>query len=85
MEQLPIVITMGIVLSLLHKEVKCMTPNHKYRVSVYLGKEMFNELDQLAKLMGVSVATITRVLISTGYEISKQIEQKKGDLMDNGL
>lgn len=49
-------------------------PNHKYRVSVYLGKEMFNELDQLASLLNVSVSTITRVLISTGYEISKSIE-----------
>lgn len=49
-------------------------PNHKYRVSVYLGKDMFNELDQLARIMGVSVATITRVLISTGYEISKSLE-----------
>lgn len=49
-------------------------PNHKYRVSVYLGKEMFTELDQLAKVLNVSVATITRVLISTGYEISKSLE-----------
>ena len=49
-------------------------PNHKYRVSVYLGKDMYAELDQLSKLLGVSVSTITRVLISTGYEISKSLE-----------
>lgn len=57
-----------------------MKPNHKYRVSVYLGKDIYNELDQLANLMNVSVSTIARVLISTGYEISKSIE--KGGILN---
>lgn len=53
---------------------------HKYRVSVYLGKEVYEELDQDANLMGISIATLTKILITTGYQFAKGVEKnfKKG-------
>lgn len=59
---------------------------HLYRVSVYLGKDLYNELDQTAHIMGVSVATLAKIMLNTGYELSKQLEQnvKKGSNFNNG-
>ena len=57
--------------------------NHKYRVNVYLGKEVYQELEQDAEFMGVSIATLTKILITTGYQFAKGVENnfknKKGE------
>lgn len=55
---------------------------HKYRVNVYLGKEVYEELDQDANLMGISIATLTKILITTGYQFAKGVEKrfKKGEM-----
>ena len=50
--------------------------NHKYRVNVYLGKDLYNELEKMAKLMGISVATITKIVLNTGYEFAKNLDKK---------
>lgn len=55
--------------------------NHKYRVSVYLGKEMYARFEEEAEAMGVSIATFTRILLETGYQFAKGLE--KGG-KDNG-
>lgn len=52
-----------------------MTPNHKYRVSVYLGKDMYNEYAKMAKLMGISISTLVKIMLNTGTEIARQIER----------
>lgn len=55
--------------------------NHKYRVNVYLGKEVYQELERDAEFMGVSIATLTKILITTGYQFTKGVESnfKKGE------
>ena len=57
--------------------------NHKYRVNVYVGKEVYKELEQDAEFMGVSIATLTKILITTGYQFAKGVESnyknKKGE------
>lgn len=52
---------------------------HKYRVSIYLGKELYEELERTAKVMGVSVSTLARILLNTGNELSKTLERKVND------
>lgn len=62
-----------------------MKSNHKYRVSIYLGKELYEEIETMAQFMGIPVATATKILLSTGFELSKAVEQnfvkslKKGE------
>ena len=50
---------------------------HRYRVSVYLGKENYEQLEGLAVALNIPVASMTRVLIDTGFQVAKAIE--KGD------
>lgn len=54
---------------------------HRYRVSVYLGKETYEQIEQLAQFLGLPVSTMTRVILETGLQISKTLE--KG-VADNG-
>lgn len=54
---------------------------HRYRVSVYLGKENYEQLEGLADLLNLPVASMTRVLIETGFQVARAIE--KGD-QNNG-
>lgn len=49
---------------------------HKYRVSIYLGKELYEELEKSANMMGISVATLARILLNTGNELSKTLERR---------
>ena len=50
---------------------------HRYRVSVYLGKENYEQLESLAVGLNLPVASMTRVLIETGFQVARAIE--KGD------
>lgn len=50
---------------------------HRYRVSVYLGKENYEQLEGLAVGLNLPVASMTRVLIETGFQVARAIE--KGD------
>lgn len=52
---------------------------HKYRVSVYLGKDLYQELEQTANIMGISVATLARILLNTGNELGKTLERRMKD------
>lgn len=58
--------------------------NHKYRVSVYLGKELYDELDKSAKIMGVSLSTLCKIVLNTGYELSKSLENRVKGGINNG-
>lgn len=56
---------------------------HNYRVSVYLGKKNYEELEALADFLGLSVATITRIMVCTGMQISTMLENAtKGGVQD---
>ena len=50
-------------------------PKHRYRVSVYLGKETYSQIEDLAKMINLPVSTMTRVILETGLQISKQLEK----------
>ena len=53
-----------------------MQDKHKYRVQVYLGKELYEKLEELSKFMGIPVATVAKLLLKTGFELSNAIERK---------
>lgn len=48
---------------------------HRYRVSVYLGKETYTQIEELAKMLAIPVSTMTRVILETGLQIAKEIEK----------
>lgn len=48
---------------------------HKYRVSIYLGKENYEELEKIADKMMIPVSTLCKIIFATGFELSKQIEK----------
>lgn len=52
-------------------------PKHRYRVSVYLGKETYEQIEGLADALNLPVASMTRVIIETGFQVARAIE--KGD------
>lgn len=49
---------------------------HKYRVSIYLGKELYEQFKEGAMLMGISVSTFAKIILNTGFELSKTLEKK---------
>lgn len=55
---------------------------HRYRVSVYLGKETYTQIEDLAKMVNIPVSTMTRVILETGLQISKQLEKEANE---NGI
>lgn len=59
---------------------------HKYRVSVYLGKDIYTELEKQAFVFGISVASLTKLLIETGFAFGKTMEkgERRKEVLDNG-
>lgn len=72
--------TTGTALKLLYKEVLLMKSNHKYRATIYLGKDIYETLEKAANVLGVSVSQIAGVIFRTGFDISKQLDMKGGPL-----
>ena len=48
---------------------------HKYRVSVYLGKDIYTELEKQAYVFGMSIASLTKLLIETGFAFANAMEK----------
>lgn len=55
---------------------------HRYRVSVYLGKETYTQIEDLGKMLALPVSTMTRVILETGLQIAKEIEKGENE---NGI
>lgn len=55
-----------------------MKSNHKYRATIYLGKEIYEELDKIAEQLAMSVSQMAGIMFRTGYDISKAIDRKEG-------
>ena len=53
---------------------------HLYRVSVYIGKENYERLENLGKPLGFSVATMARLMLATGMQMANIDE--KGAMFD---
>jgi hypothetical protein len=52
-----------------------MQAKHKYRVQVYLGKELYERLEEMAKFMGVPISTATKLILNTGFEFGTMMEK----------
>ena len=53
--------------------------NHKYRATLYFGKDIYEELERMSKLFNISVGTLATIIFKTGWEISKQIDRKENE------
>ena len=49
--------------------------NNKYRLTIYLGKENFEKLTQISKMLGIPLSTTTRILLETGLQIGEALEK----------
>lgn len=47
---------------------------HKYRVSVYLGKENYTTIKSMSDFLGISVSAMTKIFLDTGMSLAKQME-----------
>lgn len=53
-----------------------VTKPHKYRVSVYLGKDLFNKMNDMARFINLPISTLTRILLETGVNIGVALDAK---------
>lgn len=53
-----------------------MKTNHKYRVNVYLGKELYTKMDNLSKDIGVPLASMLKMLINLGVDFADNMGGK---------
>lgn len=52
---------------------------HRYRVTIYLGKDKHEKMSQLAEMMGIPLATACTLMLNTGIELGQLLEnQTKG-------
>ena len=52
-------------------------PKHRYRATIYFGKEIWEDLDRMSKQFGISVATLATIIFKTGFEMSKSLDRKE--------
>lgn len=50
--------------------------NNKYRLTIYLGKEVYENLKQLSEFLGVPLSTSARIILQTGLQISHALEKE---------
>lgn len=48
---------------------------HKYRVSVYLGKDLYNDMEQIAEVLGLSIASVAKLMLDNGFAFAKTLER----------
>lgn len=49
--------------------------NNKYRLTIYLGKELYEKLSQVSGMLGIPLSTTTRILLQTGIQIGEALEK----------
>ena len=49
--------------------------NNKYRLTIYLGKELYEKLSQISDMLGIPLSTTTRILLQTGLQIGEALEK----------
>lgn len=62
-----------------------MQDKHKYRVQIYLGKEMYEQLESMSKFMGIPVATVAKLILNTGFELSNILENQMKKGLEDGI
>lgn len=58
------------------KDTNKVSKPHKYRVSLYLGKELYETISGMAQFMNIPVATATRILLETGVHLANTIDKQ---------
>ena len=51
--------------------------NHKYRATLYFGKEIYEDLEKMSKAFGISVSTLATIIFKTGWEVSRSLDRKE--------
>lgn len=54
-----------------------MKPNHKWRVNVYLGKDLYTELEDMGNLLGLSVSQMARIILTQGKQVADTMERNE--------
>lgn len=54
-----------------------MDNKHKYRVSVYLGKQNHEKLSSMAKAFGMPLSALVRVLLDNGMALADAMEKQE--------
>lgn len=54
-----------------------MKPNHKWRVNVYLGKDLYKDLEDMGNLLGLSVSQMARIILTQGKQIADTMERNE--------
>ena len=52
------------------------TKKQNYRISIYLGKELWEELASIAKALGLPISTAAKIIMKTGFDLSKVLNNK---------
>lgn len=56
--------------------------NHKYRATIYLGKDIYSELEKLSNTLGIGLTSLAGIIFKTGWEMSKMIDKQTQDAVD---
>lgn len=51
--------------------------NHKYRTTIYLGKDIYEELEKLSKVLNLGISSLAGIMFKTGWEMSKIIDKQE--------
>lgn len=62
-----------------------MQDKHKYRVQVYLGKELYEKLEEISKFMDLPISTATKLILKTGFEFGTMMERRVVNKMSEGI
>lgn len=54
-----------------------MKPNHKWRVNVYLGKDLYKELEDMGSYLGLSVSQMARIILTQGKQVADTMERNE--------
>lgn len=49
--------------------------NNKYRLTIYLGKKLYEKLSQISDMLGIPLSTTTKILLQTGLQIGEALEK----------
>lgn len=53
-----------------------MKANHKYRATIYLGKERWTQLSAMGTELELSVATLLRAIIDMGFAYEEMLQNQ---------
>lgn len=55
-----------------------------YKITIYLGKELYEGLHQISETLQLPLASTTRLLLNTGFQFSKVVDAKANEQIKKG-